>query len=116
MSPGELALLISNLGGSYPQEPPLRDAIAKALTYAGVAFSREAKIGHQARADFLVGRIAVEVKIAGSLSEVTRQLFRYAECDIDGIVLVTTRVQLARVPPIILGKPTAVSVLWGAML
>ena len=78
--------------------------------------------GHQkgGRADFCVadtpgGRsglvVAVELKVAGTLAEVTRQLFRYAEdAGVCGVVLVTTRARHDALPDTLLGKPLRVVV------
>ena len=61
-------------------ELALQDAIALAFTAAGIAFEREVHLSAEDRVDFMVeGNVGVEVKIAGGLSEVTRQLHRYAQ-------------------------------------
>lgn len=115
MTPREVFYALSTLSGSYSEEGALRDAIAGVLGDAAV---REAVVGPRERIDFLVGKMGIEVKVKGSRSEVTRQLFRYAECEgIDEILLVTTKMQHSlRMPSSMLGKPVAVIVLWGAML
>ena len=76
-------------------EIALQDAIAAAFTSAGIAFDREVILSGKDRIDFLVGgHLGLEVKIEGALSEVTRQLHRYAQHDqIQGLVLVTTRMR-----------------------
>jgi hypothetical protein len=110
----EVAIALSELRGPFAQEEALRDAIAQRL--GGLAL-REANVGARERIDFLVDKVGVEAKIRGSLTDVTRQLFRYAECElIDELVLVTTRSQHTRLPPTLLGKPITVVVLWGALL
>lgn len=114
MTRAELAVALSYLKGPFAEEETLRDAIA--ATLGGVAL-REANVGAHERIDFLVDKIGIEAKIRGTLSDVTRQLFRYAECEaIEELVLVTTRFQHTRLPPTICGKPLTVVVLWGAML
>jgi len=68
------------------------------------------------RIDFMVGRIGIELKIKGSLSDVTRQLHRYAQSpDVDALLLVTTRMKLRHMPPTMNGKPVLVAVLIGRM-
>lgn len=115
MTSQEVFAALGELRGSYSEEGQLRDAIAGVLGDAAV---REAVVGPHERIDFLVGKLGIEAKVKGSRTEVTRQLFRYAECDgVDELLLVTTKVQHSlRLPPFMLGKPVAVLVLWGAML
>ena len=76
-------------------ELALQDAIALAFTAAGIAFDREVHLSAEDRIDFLVeGTVGLEVKISGGLSEVTRQLHRYAQHErIGSLVLVTTRMR-----------------------
>jgi hypothetical protein len=60
----------------------------------------------------MVGRIGIEVKTQGGLSPLLHQLHRYAQHEeIDELILVTSRIQLARLPEIINGKPTHVAAL-----
>jgi hypothetical protein len=115
VSPADIVRVLSELRGPFSEEEKLRDAIAIAL---GPHALREAKVGEHERIDFLVGRIGIEAKIRGTRSDVTRQLFRYAESpDIDEIILVTTRYQhTVRAPTALLGKPLTIVVCWGAML
>lgn len=75
------------------------------------------------RIDFLVVdevqhcRVGIECKIGGSLSAVTRQLFRYAKtAAVHALILVTAKTQLAAVPETINGKPVRVVVTLGAFL
>ena len=126
MNPVELAEI---LRGAFTAAPPLyanerdlQEAIANALTGQlppGVHAAREHVLTKRDRLDFLVGYnpmwtatplgTAIEVKIDGSLSDLTRQLFRYAEHPaISGLLVVTTRSRHRALPPLILGKPIAV--------
>ncbi len=62
------------------------------------------------RIDFLVGRTGLELKVDGSLQAVTSQLSRYAQADrVDALVLLTTKLRLCRVPPMLNGKPVVVA-------
>lgn len=76
----------------------------------GAAVEREVALSTKDRIDFLVGdrlvTVGIEVKIGGSFADVTRQLYRYAEHDrIDGLLLVTSKRALIKVPEAISGKP-----------
>lgn len=93
----------------YSDERQLQDALGGALTAAGFDVAREVSLDAASRIDLLAGSIGVEVKVAGTLESVTRQLCRYVTHDqIDGLVLVTTRVRHRQVPATIAGKPVAV--------
>ena len=99
----------------------LQNGIAGVLLEAGIPFEREHCLRNgRDRVDFFVdmqreGGIALEVKVDGSLSEVTRQLHRYAQHpDVRAIVLVTTRAMHDRMPAEMCGKPVRVIHLEGA--
>lgn len=90
----------------FTSERELQDGIADALTAAGVAFEREAILWPDSRVDFLVGAVALEVKIDGVASSVLQQLHRYALAPhVQAVVLVTARSTLRAVPSILAGKP-----------
>jgi hypothetical protein len=89
----------------FTTERDLQDGIAGALAASGVPFEREAHLSASDVPDFMCGRVAVEVKIKGSLASVTRQLHRYAQhAEVDEILLVTTRAAHTRVARSIGGK------------
>jgi hypothetical protein len=61
-------------------------------------------------------RIGLEVKIGGSLADVTRQLGRYAAHEqIAGLILVTTLKRHDRLPGRFLGQPLQIIVLPGGL-
>jgi len=104
------ALVIGLLGRNRfraPSEALLQEAIAKVFTQDGIAFEREVSIGGRERIDFLVdGVLGLEIKVDGSLSEITRQLHRYAQCErIRELVLATTRTRHRSLPDTLAGKP-----------
>lgn len=86
-------------------EVELQAAIASLLQEEGWPFQREAILAPDSRIDFLVrGSLGIEVKIKGSLGDVHRQLLRYAP-HVEGLLLVTSRVALTRLPSQIHGRP-----------
>lgn len=95
----------------FSSELQLQDGIENALRADGVVFERERQLGHD-RVDFFAGGVALEVKVDGSLSAVTRQLHKYAQHpDVSAVVLATTRMLHDRMPAEMCGKPVRVVVL-----
>jgi dihydrodipicolinate synthase/N-acetylneuraminate lyase len=93
----------------FADEAQLQAGIAEALGADGIAFEREARLDGKNRIDFLIGRVGVEVKVGGSLTDVTTQLMRYAARDeIDELVLVTSRLRHDRMPLKLNGKSLTV--------
>jgi hypothetical protein len=91
--------------------------------HTGPIVTAEHRLTPQSRPDFYVralgapAGIVVEVKVDGSLSDLTRQLFRYAEhAAVLGLLVVTTRHRHRALPSLILGKPIAVLYLGDSML
>lgn len=105
----------------YGDEYQLQDGIEKALVDDGWGVCREVLVyGRRDRIDFLVSRdgrtwFGVEVKVAGNRAAVERQLKRYLESALSGIVLVTTRVR-HQMPSSLCGKPIEVVCLAGNAL
>lgn len=98
-------------------EKDLQDGIAAVLTEAGLDFQRELELSRQDRPDFLLHRVAIEVKVDGSLSALTRQIARYAEHElVDGILVVTSLARLTNLPDEIRGKRVHVVHLIGSVL
>jgi hypothetical protein len=90
---------------NYSNEDQLQQGIAAALTAAGFDVEREVRLDGRSRIDLLVGRVGIEVKVAGTPDAVERQLARYASSDrIDGLMLVTSRPRHL-IPQTINGKP-----------
>jgi hypothetical protein len=93
---GVIARALQGNDFHFNDEHELQNGISIALAEARINAQREALIGKgsESRVDFLIGRIALEVKVGGSLAEVMRQLDRYAHCDgIDAVMLVTSRLR-----------------------
>lgn len=99
---------------TYTDEISLHGEISSVLTGAGIEHRREVPMGPRNRIDLLVGRIGIEVKVAGQVASVVRQLTRYAERDeIDSLILVTTIAKHNGVPRTIAGKTVHVYSLIG---
>lgn len=77
----------------WRDEYELQDLVADQLTAAGFEVQREVRLSARDRIDVLVdGDVGVEVKVAGSIAAVHRQLLRYAEHEtIRSLVLFTTK-------------------------
>jgi len=100
------------------REVDLQLGIAEVLTRASVGFEREVRLGDAGTIDFLAaGGLGIEVKIDGSLAEVTRQVARYAQRpEIVGLMLVTTMMRHRAVPSSFADKPIRVVHLIGGAL
>lgn len=103
-------------------EAALQACIADAFATIGdnLRYVREWRLSPRDRPDFGVWRfdamettsIAVEVKCKGGLSDLTRQVYRYAEHEaVAGILVVTTRNLHRGLPTVVLAKPCATLIL-----
>ena len=102
-----IAVLVASRFAAAP-EASLQGAIALALGEAGIEFEREVELGPGSRIDFLAGGVGIEVKVDGSLSDVTRALHRYAASEkVTALVLATTRFRHRGVPREVQGKQVA---------
>lgn len=101
---------------NYASEEDLQQGLAVALAAAGFDVEREVRLDNRSRIDLLVGRVGIEVKVAGAATSVLRQLRRYALSDrIDGLVLVTSRVR-HQAPSKLEGKPLRIYQIAGGAL
>lgn len=91
----------------FTDESELQEGIAEALTIAGLDFEREVVLSPKDRVDFLLpGGLVIEVKIDGSISALTRQVFRYTELDVvSAVVVVASLTRLCQLPDEMNGKP-----------
>lgn len=112
---------------SFTTETELQERLASHLwTEALIGrpitrYSREVRLDEHNRIDFIVELdgtvVGVEVKIAGTLKAVTRQLTRYAAFpSIDQLLLITTKAQHHHIPREIDGKPVVLCSLIGDAL
>ena len=91
---------------TYTDEVSLHADMSRVLTAAGIAHQREVPLGVAGRIDFLAGDVGIEVKVAGSLPAVARQMTRYAHRDeIHELVLVTTVARHHAIPLALAGVP-----------
>lgn len=86
----------------YVSEDELQRGLHAALTQAGIPCEREVRLDAACRVDMLCGRVAVEAKTSGSPDATARQLRKYLDTGkIDGVVLVTARVNHLHVAPLV---------------
>ena len=88
-----VADLIARTRFHAADEASLQAGVAEMLYQAGVPARREVRLTRRERIDFLIGRLGVEVKVKGGVSDVRRQLVRYAATGLlDEILLISTHV------------------------
>jgi hypothetical protein len=102
--------LIESKHFTYQNEHELQLGIETTLGGALIPYEREFRLTATERPDFLVwGCLAIEVKVDGGPSTVLRQLERYARYEVvEGIMLVTRRMQHLTLPATILDKPLSI--------
>lgn len=114
---GQLSNLLAGFRYRFTDERDLQDGIERVLRSSGLPYRREPVLSAPDRPDFLVGDLAIEVKIQGTLPQLLRQVSRYATHDeVRGILVVGTPVWLAQVPDEIVGKPMVSLRLLGSLL
>lgn len=105
----EVAAVLAGHRFTFAGEGDLQAAIVAVLAVAGLPAVREVDLGRHGRIDVLVDRVGVEVKVAGAVAEVGRQLQRYAHSPrVDELVLATTRTRHRQLPPRLAGTPLVV--------
>lgn len=114
MTGEQIATVLQHCRFRCQNEDELQRAIAIVLGDAKQEFEREVSLGPNNRIDFMVCGVGIEVKVDGSPCEAMRQLQRYAQVErVDELVLVTTRIQVGRLPSSVLGKPLHVVFIFG---
>jgi len=116
MTPEEMAKYLSGFSFRFNNEKELQYGIDQALQKCEEPYLPEYVLSKTDRVDFYMTEtgIGIEVKTndskgGASLSQVTRQLWRYAKIDaIKAIILVTSRSKHRDLPAEILGKPVFV--------
>jgi hypothetical protein len=98
----------------YTTERQLQDALEVLFASEGLGALREQPLGPLDRPDFLIGGVAVEVKVGGTPDALERQVTRYLTHDtVTAVVVVTNRARHRGLPPEISGKPVLVVFLAG---
>lgn len=106
----DVRALLTSYRFPHTTETELQEQIAQLFSRLFVKHAREVRLNDKDRPDFMVGTIAVEVKIAGSRANVMTQIHRYAQCpEISAIVLVTTKARHLEMPREFNGKPVLVA-------
>jgi hypothetical protein len=96
--------LEARLSCSWATELEMQDELEKALIDLGIEYEREASLDARDRVDFMIGPVAVELKIKGALMDIYRQIERYAAHDrVKAVVLITPKNM--DLPEAICGKP-----------
>lgn len=113
-----VAKLFASRRFHHANERELQDGIESVLREAGYSFDRERQLAPGDVIDFLVaGGLGIEVKVAGGMAEVTRQLHRYAQhADVTELLLVSTRLRHGQLPDVLNGKPLRFQPLLGGLL
>lgn len=122
----QLANAIRGYRFSYVDEYELQQGVANVLEDVNAPARREYRISGKDRLDFFVPvalgddvdddwdppmrGVAIEVKISGSLTDLTIQVHRYMQSEeVVGVVVVTPKMRLTRMPAEINGKPLRVA-------
>lgn len=106
MTARDLYTLLSGYALRHPNEATLQFAIQQCFDQNGVSYEREVRLNEDDRPDFMVAKVAVEVKVKGSPAEVIRQLHRYAQHQcVSEILLVTTLPRHLEMPSRFNDKP-----------
>lgn len=91
---------------NFQDENTLQEGMAVALTNNAIDFEREVRLDAKNRPDFMIGTVAIEVKIKGTFAEFMRQAQRYVALEqISALIVVGTPKWLPAVPSTLLGKP-----------
>lgn len=91
---------------NFQDENTLQEGMAVALARNAIAFEREVRLDAKNRPDFMVGAVAIEVKIKGTFAQFLRQAHRYLALEqISALIVVGTPKWMPAVPNTLLGKP-----------
>jgi len=110
----QVAAVVAGWRGHAP-EAAVQEHLAGVLAAAGGRVRREVAVAG-GRVDLVVDRVGVEVKVAGTVAEVARQVIRYcADPGLDAVVVATTRAAHLGLPRAAHGKPVIVVHLAGVV-
>ena len=114
-----LSKVLSKYRFNFSNEKDLQAGMGKVFASIGEEFVAEYHLSDEDIVDFYfpTKKIGVEAKIDHSLSDLTRQLFRYAQHEsILGILVVTSKARLANLPEEMNHKPIRCHSLIGSVL
>lgn len=113
----QLCTLLYNTRFSFSNERDVQNGVELLLVKNLQSYIREAILTSNDRIDFLLEPgLGIEIKVDGSLSSVTRQLWRYSKLEsITELILVTTKLQHTQLPADINGKPLSIVHLLNSM-
>jgi hypothetical protein len=114
-----LSKVLSKYRFNFSNEKDLQAGMGKVFVAMGDEFLAEYHLSDEDIVDFYFPgkKIGVEAKIDHSLSDLTRQLFRYAQHEsILGILVVTSKARLANLPEEMNHKPIRCHSLIGSVL
>jgi hypothetical protein len=89
-----MARALGTFSYRFSSEVKLHELLSGVLTESGYEFERERVLDPQNRADFFFPdtRIAIEVKVDGSVADALRQIDRYLHLDcVDAVLLASTQ-------------------------
>ena len=101
-----VCLALASYRYTFQDEVSLQNGIQEVLEAKAVAFKREFRLDAKSRPDFMLGSVAIEVKIKGSVAEFLRQAHRYLLHEqVSALIVVGTPKWLPLVPSELAGKP-----------
>jgi hypothetical protein len=114
-----LTSLLAKYRFNFTNEKELQAGMEKAFARLDEPFEREFRLSDEDIVDFYWPnkKVGLEAKIDHSLSDLTRQLFRYCQHEsILGILVVTSKARLANLPEEMSNKPIRCHSLLGSLL
>ena len=114
MTVAEIENLLSSYVFHFSNEAELQEGIEALFKENSIPYLREYPLPPNGRVDFYIKklRLGIEVKIKGSPSAVTMQVYGYVKNpQIDSIILLTSKLAL-KLPGIVNGKVVVTIPLW----
>jgi len=90
----QVGMSLSKRRLNLSDEKLLQNDIASAFDHSSIVYEREVKIKDKSIVDFMIGTLAIEVKIRGngSAMSIYRQIERYCDSDqVEAILLLTSK-------------------------
>ena len=115
MTARDIVKFIQSRRWPLSDEKSLQASIAEQLNVARVSYEREVQLAKGDIVDFMIGDVAVEVKIGGQRRAIFRQCMRYCEHDRVSHLILATNVALG-LPGTMAGKPVSIASLGRAWL